>query len=128
MGGMAGMRVLVVEDDDLLREIICDQLREHGHVVLEAASAEDALDLCAAPAPDVLVADAGLPGIIDGYELALRGRVENPQMLVIYASGLAGPDLARMVPDAIFLRKPFRLAQLVQLIKERTGAGSKGRG
>jgi DNA-binding response OmpR family regulator len=122
------MRVLVVEDDDLLREIVCDQLREHGFTVLEAASGEEAIAHCAAPVPDMLVADAGLPGVIDGYELASRFRHEKPDIIVVYASGRPCLDETRTVPGAIFLRKPFRISRLAEIIEEHLQVGPKAQG
>jgi PAS domain S-box-containing protein len=68
---LAGVRVLLVEDDTDAREIAQRILEERGATVVSVASAPEALDALCAARPDVLVSDIGLPGM-DGYELVRR--------------------------------------------------------
>jgi PAS domain S-box-containing protein len=67
-------RVLLVDDNHDSREMYRAVLRAHGHSVREAADAERALVLLAEEPPDVAFIDIGLPGGMDGYELARRIR------------------------------------------------------
>ena len=67
-------RVLLVDDNHDSREMYRAVLRAHGHLVREAANAERALALLDEEAPDVAFIDIGLPGGMDGYELARRIR------------------------------------------------------
>ena len=67
-------RVLLVDDNHDSREMYRAVLRAHGHLVREAANAEKALALLDEEAPDVAFIDIGLPGGMDGYELARRIR------------------------------------------------------
>jgi signal transduction histidine kinase/CheY-like chemotaxis protein len=67
-------RVLLVDDNHDSREMYRAVLRAHGHLVREAANAEKALALLDEEVPDVAFIDIGLPGGMDGYELARRIR------------------------------------------------------
>src|SRR5712671_3154114 len=70
---LAGMRVLVVDDDADARELVRVMLGNYGAEVILAASADEALELISRQPPDVLVSDIGLPGE-DGYALLRRVR------------------------------------------------------
>ncbi len=65
---LAGVRVLLVDDDDDGREMVAFVLEEHGAVVLQARTANEALTAFTAEAPDLVVSDIGLP-VQDGYAL-----------------------------------------------------------
>jgi len=60
------VRILIVEDDTLIREFVVDVLRDEGYDVIHAADGEQALAWCEREAADVLVTDVKLPGKIDG--------------------------------------------------------------
>jgi len=75
---LAGLRVLVLEDEPDARELVERVLQERGAATLAFASALEALDACTAQAPDVIVSDIGLPGI-DGYEFIRRLRTSEGQ-------------------------------------------------
>src|SRR5262249_54427985 len=70
-GNLAGIRVLVVDDQTEAVELVERVLTERGALVTRASSAEEALERLDASAPDVLVADIGMPRS-DGYELIRR--------------------------------------------------------
>lgn len=70
---LAGLRVLVLEDEPDARELVERVLQERGATTLAFASALEALDACVSQAPDVIVSDIGLPGV-DGYEFIRRLR------------------------------------------------------
>ncbi|WP_206952720.1 ATP-binding response regulator [Trinickia acidisoli] len=75
---LAGLRVLVLEDEPDARELVERVLQERGATTLAFASALDALVACTAEAPDVIVSDIGLPGV-DGYEFIRRLRTSEGQ-------------------------------------------------
>jgi CheY-like chemotaxis protein len=81
------MKVLVVEDDELVREVAVEGLTEAGFEVVEAASAEEALARCEEHVADVLFTDIRLPGSLDGWDVAEQCRETNPGLPVIYATG-----------------------------------------
>lgn len=61
-----GMKILVVEDEFLVRELVADELREAGFDVLEAETGAEAVAQCEGQDPDVLFTDIRLPGNLDG--------------------------------------------------------------
>lgn len=71
---LAGLRVLVVEDEPDARELVERALQERGAATTVFGNAVDALDACMADPPDVIVSDIGMPGV-DGYEFIRRLRV-----------------------------------------------------
>jgi CheY-like chemotaxis protein len=68
------LRIVLVEDDDDLRELVADVLVERGHSVRQAADGQAGLALILAERPDLALVDIGLSGI-DGYEIARRVRI-----------------------------------------------------
>ena len=82
-------RVLLVDDNHDSREMYRAVLRAHGHLVREASNAERALALLAEEAPDIAFIDIGLPGGMDGYELARRIR-SHPQGRAVRLVALTG--------------------------------------
>lgn len=110
--------VLVVEDEGIVREMVCMDLSEAGFDVLEAATADEALSVfsnrCKGEgAVRLLFTDIRMPGLLDGWDLAEKARGLAPALGVVYASGhVTNPD--RAVPGSIFLRKPYRTATLLE--------------
>ena len=79
--------VLVVEDDFVVRYGIADALREAGYAVVECGSGEEAVALCRSKAPiDVLFTDINLGGLVSGWEVAERFRMDRPDGVVLYTS------------------------------------------
>ena len=111
------MRILVVEDDPLIREFVVEALREEGYEVIHAASGEEALAWYRRGAADVLVTDIRLPGKIDGWQIAERCREHDPQLPVIYATGFS-PVAARPVPGSVSLQKPYQPEEVVKAVQE----------
>ena len=118
------MRVLLVEDAELLRRVIADELRDAGLDVVEAATGAEAQRAMESRAIDVLVADIRLPGFMDGWQVARYCREVEPDLPVIYVSGFHAGG-AQEVPGALFIDKPYRPSQLVGLIRELTTRGSR---
>jgi DNA-binding NtrC family response regulator len=113
------VRVLVVEDDPLIRELLVEALREQGYDVIHADNGEQALAWCGRRAADVLVTDIRLPGKVDGWQIAERCRQHDPDLAVIYATGFS-PIAPRPVPGSLMLQKPFHPEQIVNAVKELT--------
>lgn len=112
MGTPPNPRVLVVEDEFLVRDMIVYELTLAGFEVLEAASAEDALALVpACDRLDLLFTDIRLPGM-DGWQLAESIRSHHADVPVIYASGYA--DRVHRLPRSKFLQKPYMPSQVLQ--------------
>ena len=122
-------RLLLVEDDPLLRVTLAEVLDEAGFAVLEAEDAESALGLLAAHGDlALLLTDINLPGA-DGFALARAARRLRPGLPVVYASGrLTEPDPRRALPDAPFLAKPFSVSVALDTLNGAMGNGAMGRG
>ena len=116
------MRVLVVEDDSLIREMLVESLRDEGFDVIQAADGSEAMSWCKRREADVLVTDVVLPGGADGWQIAERCREHHPELLVIYATGFSPVD-ARPVAGSLSPRKLYLPAEIVAAVRSL----SKGR-
>jgi CheY-like chemotaxis protein len=103
--------ILVVEDNDAVRELIKRALAPGGSRLLVAGSAAEAAAAAAGTHLDLLLTDVGLPDG-RGTDLAARLRAERPGLRVIYITGWHEHIALDDVPDALLLRKPFELAEL----------------
>jgi len=114
-----GTRILVVEDEALIGEMVADVLQEQGFDVFVTSNAADALSYIKSGARvDALFTDVNLPGGMDGSELATRVRVLRPDMPIVYASGQWRPsDSDRLVPRSVFLPKPYDPRDAGNLLK-----------
>ena len=111
------VRVLVVEDDPLVRELVVEALREEGYEVIHAANGEQALAWCQRRIADVLVTDIMLPGQVDGWQIAELCREHDPGLPVIYATGFS-PVEARPVPGSLTLQKPCQPDRIVKAVRQ----------
>jgi signal transduction histidine kinase len=124
--GAAHELILVVEDDPEVRAFSVQMLRELGYGVVEAPNAEVALRMLQAM-PDVrlLFTDVGLPGGVNGRQLAERARRQRPDLGILYTTGYAGDAIVhdgRLDPGVELIGKPFSyfaLATSVRAILER---------
>lgn len=110
--------VLVVDDESVVRSVERDILELAGCMVLEAATADEALALAAGhPGTiDVLVTDLTLPGL-RGDGLAERLLAARPGLGVIFTSGYAECDApCEHFPGSLFLQKPFSLDALAAAV------------
>ncbi|QPM91201.1 hybrid sensor histidine kinase/response regulator [Pseudooceanicola algae] len=117
-GALAGLKLLLIEDDPLFGEILAESLRHLGadlaHVTDGRAAASRLMD---GTHLDALITDIVLPGGVNGFDLARMGRRSQPDLPVIYISGYAGshPDDADH-PPGIHLRKPMKVDELTRSI------------
>ena len=114
--------VLVVEDEEAVRHLICRVLRAKGYRVLEAPNAESALLVAGAtPAPiDLLVTDMVMPGM-GGTTLAAELVAVRPAMRVLFITGYAPEAVerrGRLPEGAGLLEKPFSADQLARRVRE----------
>jgi CheY-like chemotaxis protein len=114
--------VLVAEDDELVRAVTVENLRDAGYEILDAANGREALAVLETFLIDVLITDIGLPGAIDGWKIAETFRSRYAHQPVIYISGLP-TTRERQVPNSIFVEKPFQPARVLRLLHDLTPAG-----
>lgn len=105
-------RVLVVEDEFLIRMVLAEALADEGFEVLEAGdTAEAEAILLAEPAIRLLLTDVTLPGPFDGIELARRACERRPELAVITMTGRPDPAAAPG-PQRLQIAKPFTPSQV----------------
>jgi PAS domain S-box-containing protein len=117
-----GRSVLVVDDEATLRLLVTDLLTELGHRPLEAGDAAGGLALLHSDLPvDLLVADIGLPGGMNGRQMAELARAHRPGLKVLFITGYAdgaGLEAALAEPGTQLLTKPFGLEALAARVGE----------
>ena len=116
----APFTVLIVEDDELVRELGVEFLSEAGFQVLEASNGQEALSLLERnPKVGVLFTDINMPGPLDGMTLASIAAVKWPHLAIIIGSGKALPRSGGLLSGITFIRKPCDPERVIQLIRER---------
>lgn len=113
--------ILLVEDEDSLREVTRNYLTNKGYTVLVASQAEEAMAVAAGRSGpiDLLLTDVILPGN-SGVQLAQKLTAQNPRMRILYVSGYTADTIVHHGghdPNFAFLSKPFALAALAQKIR-----------
>jgi CheY-like chemotaxis protein len=107
-------RILVVDDDENVREVLADLLLLEGHEVLLAEDGEKALLIFEQEKPDLIITDLGMPGI-SGWEVSQKVKSMRPSIKVIVISGwgatLEKDQIERNFVDQV-LPKPFHLEQV----------------
>lgn len=125
--GSAGIRVLLVDDENQLRRVMRDLLERDGYTVFEAKDGAQALEQVDTHAPDILVLDLNLPGL-DGYGVItqLRSRQATADLPIIVLTAKGDEDNEVRVFELgadDFLSKPFRaraLSARIQAVLART--------
>jgi CheY-like chemotaxis protein len=121
--------VLVVEDEEGVREFTVSVLRLYGYRVLQAHSGVDALEVWLRHSAriDLLLTDMVMPDDMSGPQLAARLRAEKPELPVVFASGYS-QELANQVfaacPSAQFIHKPYQPRALAKIVREALDAKS----
>jgi PAS domain S-box-containing protein len=114
--------VLVVEDNADVRTYTCDTLRELGYVVLEAENGRRGLALLEAhPQAVVMFTDVGLPGGMNGRQLADEARRRRPDLKVLFTTGYARNAIVhegRLDPGVELITKPFSQAALASKLRD----------
>ncbi|MEO8747270.1 MAG: PAS domain-containing protein [Rhodanobacter sp.] len=114
--------ILVVEDEPSIRVMVCENLADSGYTVLQADDGSTGLRILQSERRiDLLVTDVGLPGVMNGRQMADAARVTRPHLKILFITGYAENSLVgngHMEPGMHVLTKPFSLAALRQRINE----------
>jgi CheY-like chemotaxis protein len=114
-------RVLLVEDEGVIRLVTGDALRDEGFEVIEAWNGDEgALMLDGPDHIDVLFTDVRMPGSLDGLDLAKLARRRFPTLPVLVVSGYAenlASRLAELNPPATFMGKPYDLTAVARALR-----------
>jgi len=118
----ADATILIVEDECFVRMIAADSLSESGFTVLEAQDAEEALALLDRHRVAVLFTDINMPGPLNGLELAEMATTRQPEVKVVVTSGQEWIDDKRLPDRGVYLPKPYRPAQLTEIVRLQAAA------
>lgn len=115
-----GARVLLVEDEALIRLLMAEVLLDAGFEVVEAPSGDEAAKLLdRTNGFDLLLTDIHMPGELDGVALAEEARRRHPGLPVVYVTGR--PDvmerIGRLGPGDAFLRKPYAPSEVISAVR-----------
>ncbi len=109
-------RILVIDDEPSIAELLGDALAGEGHTVEIAVSAREGVELALAARYDMVLTDLGMPGM-SGWEVAARIREETPEVPVILVTGW-GTTISREEVErsgvAAVVHKPFEIKELLQ--------------
>src|SRR3984957_17743590 len=123
---MAKATVLLVDDDEVLRQTLAAVLQQHGYEVTTAASVPEALKLITAGSYDVLLSDLHMPGKGDGLTVVSAMRHANPKAVTILLSAFPEMDAAAqaiLLQTDQILVKPMSIPALIETIEQRLESG-----
>jgi CheY-like chemotaxis protein len=122
----AGAVVLLVEDEPIMRMLMIEMLSDHGYTVQEAHSARSALSVVESGARlDLLITDVGLPGGMDGRQLADAVRQQRPNLKVLFITGYAETASlgnGRREQGMEIMIKPFTVDAFLAKVQEMTSS------
>ena len=125
-----GGRVLFMDDEDVLQELVCAMLEHLGYEVVCAANGEEALARYGEGKPfDAVIVDLTVPGGMGGYETVQRLRSVDPQVRAIVSSGYSNDPLMTNFQQHGFcgvIAKPYQMAELSKVLQEVIGAARAG--
>jgi YesN/AraC family two-component response regulator len=124
---MAPTKILLVDDDELIRTALDELLQQEGFNVTTAASVPEALKLISSNVYDVLLSDLHMPGAGDGLTVVSAMRHANPKAVTMLLSAFPEMDAAShailLQADQILV-KPMDVTALIEAIKERLATGA----
>jgi PAS domain S-box-containing protein len=117
-----GETVLVIDDEPTVRMLIVEELQEAGYVVLEASDSATGLRILQSPTRiDLLITDVGLPGGMNGRQVAEAARATRPELKILFITGYAenaAVGHGHLAPGMQVLAKPFVIAALANKVRE----------
>ena len=117
-----GETVLVIDDEAVVRMLIVDVLEEQGYRVLEASDGPEGLAVLQSGAViDLLVTDVGLPGGMNGRQVADAARRSRPELKVLFVTGYAETSVVgdgRLDPGMEVITKPFNTTALADRVRD----------
>ena len=126
-----GETVLVVDDEPTVRMLVTEVLEDLGYTAIEAADGPAGLKVLQSNARiDLLVTDVGLPGGMNGRQVADAGRALRPELKVLFMTGYAENAVVgngHLDPGMHVLTKPFAMEALASRIKELIAGGQEKR-
>ena len=123
-GNQVQRHVLVVEDDEMLRQTIRWALEEEGVEVEIAADGQEAVDSVAQRRPSLVLLDMGLPLVSgDGVASAIRAQYGTSVPVVVLTADGRAAEKAQRVGAVAYLHKPFELDDLITTVRTALESG-----
>lgn len=119
---LAGLRVLLVEDDPDLNRLVGEMLEELGMQVVSASSADEGRELQARSPIDAVLSDMVMPGKMDGLDLARSLRAARAELPIVLMTGFSAAAGSAAKEGFPVLRKPFTLEALAAALGQALGA------
>jgi DNA-binding response OmpR family regulator/nitrogen-specific signal transduction histidine kinase len=114
---IASEKILLVDDDPDVRDIVSGVLSELGYNVVQASNGEEAFSAFGEFTPDLLIVDFAMPGM-NGAEVVMGARKRNNELKILFLSGFADSEsLETAIGTAPLLRKPFRPVELAAAVR-----------
>ncbi len=127
---VGGGKILFMDDEDMLQELVGAMLNHLGYEVVCAASGEEALARYGEDGPfDAVIVDLTVPGGMGGYEMVQKLREVDPQIRAIVSSGYSNDPLMTNYQEHGFcgvIAKPYQMAELGKVLENVIGAGRDG--
>jgi DNA-binding NtrC family response regulator len=111
-------KIIIVDDEPLIRMYARQIVEQAGYTAVEAANADQALQLLADDGVTALVTDVQMPGSMDGLDLARSVKASWPEIAVVVMSGRQLPRPSELPENARFLSKPFSEQRLVDVLAD----------
>jgi DNA-binding NtrC family response regulator len=109
--------ILLVDDNHVSREAFAKLLRLHGHEVMEAVDAKDALNVLDNMHFEVVITDFVMPNI-SGFQLIAQIRDKWPHTPILLVSGYLSPEVGEIISDGVeFIAKPVEVSVLLEAIE-----------
>jgi len=116
-----GRRILVVEDEPFVREVIAEILTDEGFSVTQAACGDEAAGLIDdLDGFDLLLTDVHMPGRLDGIDVAAHARMRNPDLPIVVVTGRGGARqrVGALQPRCALVLKPYGLDAILNAISD----------
>lgn len=110
--------ILIVEDDVLIRLMIADDLMANGYQIIQAATADEAMEVLQSSARlDLVLTDIRMPGSMDGLALAAKVRAQWPDLKVVILSGDL-PAMPSAIPAHAAMPKPYSSSAVLNCVQQ----------
>jgi CheY-like chemotaxis protein len=120
--GVSGRRILLVEDESLVRLVLSELLLDDGFDVLEAQDGDEAIRMLGQiDPPHLLITDITMPGRADGNVVATAAKQRYPGLPVIYSTGRPGSVKNRLDGNDDIVAKPYSREVILSLVRRVVG-------
>jgi len=122
------MKILLVDDDELLRAVLTELLTRAGYEIVSTADPHEALGLPdAVGPPNVVITDIDLDSTLNGFDVSTAAHRQWPTIQVILISGLSVSHTGQALDQRDrYIQKPFSSTRLLRVIEESTNAARRG--